>query len=772
MLKPYTINIKHLTNRLRAATSVFRYGYPRQYPQKASPLIWPDFRNEQPQWHAVDIQGYVEEGFNLNSLIYSAVMYKARASIIAPLRAYTGDPQKPELLPVDHPLAKLVARPNPHQSWPEFQGQNIVYENLAGNVYIYMDRDRNGDVIAMYSLRPDRVFIIPGKQRINGVLQSTILGYLYVPEGRSKWLEWDKAEQRRALNEGLAFPIVAQDMMHVKLPNPGDPLEGMGYGMSPVSPGAQSADVDNSVTRFLKLFFDRGVMLTGVLQFDVPIEDNTLSRIRHRWREIYGGFENWDIGVLDQGAKYQRVGLTFEEMGFDGIDERNESRILGPFGVPPILIGTRVGLQRSTFSNAKEAREAFWEDTFLPENGLFERDYQYYLQTADGGFVAFDYSNVPALAPGRKDRVDALKEGYNLGAVLKSEYRAALGLTVQDADNVYSVPIGRMELPAGRTSIAPTTDTTPPADDNRGAVEAETDERTLPDDKALPEPLQRKEFTPEQKQRLAKQIDDVAVSWEEKYGQIVDDLFEQDKREVLAIVNGVKKKSHQLKQTPDYDEMLTEINAYLADYSGPRWVAQFKPLTQGVFKDQAELWFKVIAPVGVDLTQNWYENQFAQQWFQDYEIQFAQPIGETTNKEIQMLLLQAEEEGWSVDTAMNRLGLMFDQWMTGDLTPDDFSWFSERMPAYRREAIIRTESIKAANASSNAIFADWGVQQREWISENSPRTRPTHRQANGQVVGINEPFQVGNSALMFPGDPTGPPEEIINCRCSIIPRLQ
>ena len=45
----------------------------------------------------------------------------------------------------------------------------------------------------------------------------------------------------------------------------------------------------------------------------------------------------------------------------------------------------------------------------------------------------------------------------------------------------------------------------------------------------------------------------------------------------------------------------------------------------------------------------------------------------------------------------------------------------------------------------------------------------SHRAANGQTVGIHEDFIVGGAALAFPGDPAGPPEEVINCRCVSVP---
>jgi len=407
-----------LITRFKAAYKVFRKGYPGG--AKALPFSWPSFRQGTPVWKLIDLQTYIDEGYNMNTLVYSAVMYKVRAVITAPLRAYTGDPDYPQRVSETHPLAQRLARPNEHQSWVEFQSLNIVYLNLDGNVFIYKDPKDS----TMYSLRPDRVFILPTKEGMAGVE-----GYVYVPEGASK-------------RQGI--PFLPEDVIHIKLPYPGDPLEGMGYGLSPLSPAARSVDVDNMVTNFLNVFFKHGSMVSGVLSFDTPMKPEVVEMVNENWRKHDGGYDKWDVGVLDRGGKYDRTALTFEEMGFDGIDSRNETRILGPFGVPPILIGSRVGLERSTYSNYEGARKAVWEDTLLPELKLFEAEFQYHLRDGDV-FVQFDLSRVPAL---QKDLPVLVSSAFTLWqmGVPANQALAATGLRIGD------VPGGDTPRPVAPTN--------------------------------------------------------------------------------------------------------------------------------------------------------------------------------------------------------------------------------------------------------------------------------------------------------------------------------
>ncbi len=46
--------------------------------------------------------------------------------------------------------------------------------------------------------------------------------------------------------------------------------------------------------------------------------------------------------------------------------------------------------------------------------------------------------------------------------------------------------------------------------------------------------------------------------------------------------------------------------------------------------------------------------------------------------------------------------------------------------------------------------------------------RETHAEADGQVVPVDQPFDVGGESLDYPGDPSGSDAECCNCRCSVI----
>lgn len=90
----------------------------------------------------------------------------------------------------------------------------------------------------------------------------------------------------------------------------------------------------------------------------------------------------------------------------------------------------------------------------------------------------------------------------------------------------------------------------------------------------------------------------------------------------------------------------------------------------------------------------------------------------------------------------------------------------------RAKTIARTETHSAVQETSaetmrleaEAVGLE-GETQKVWTAGMDMRVRESHAEADGQAVGLDDSFLVGGVSLRFPGDPLGPPEEVINCRC-------
>lgn len=93
----------------------------------------------------------------------------------------------------------------------------------------------------------------------------------------------------------------------------------------------------------------------------------------------------------------------------------------------------------------------------------------------------------------------------------------------------------------------------------------------------------------------------------------------------------------------------------------------------------------------------------------------------------------------------------------------------------RPEAIDRdvqvariTRWIGTYSVNSATYFATRGVAGRKiWVSMGDDDVRSTHQQANGQSVPLLGLFDVAGVRMRFPGEPVGPPEVWINCRCLV-----
>ena len=95
---------------------------------------------------------------------------------------------------------------------------------------------------------------------------------------------------------------------------------------------------------------------------------------------------------------------------------------------------------------------------------------------------------------------------------------------------------------------------------------------------------------------------------------------------------------------------------------------------------------------------------------------------------------------------------------------------TENWPARARTVAV-TEVHRAWNFG--ALAASMRIQRSEatvmifkrWDARDDSATRPGHKRADGQTVSIYQPFIVNMEALMAPGDPSGSPSNVINCRC-------
>lgn len=83
--------------------------------------------------------------------------------------------------------------------------------------------------------------------------------------------------------------------------------------------------------------------------------------------------------------------------------------------------------------------------------------------------------------------------------------------------------------------------------------------------------------------------------------------------------------------------------------------------------------------------------------------------------------------------------------------------------------VLRWLSAATLNNATYLGNAAHGGRGMRWATMNDDAVRGTHRAANGQIADSDGTFDIGGYDLHYPGEPVGPPEIWINCRCILVP---
>tara|TARA_R100000808_G_scaffold14529_1_gene34241 strand:- start:12258 stop:13046 length:789 start_codon:yes stop_codon:yes gene_type:complete len=90
----------------------------------------------------------------------------------------------------------------------------------------------------------------------------------------------------------------------------------------------------------------------------------------------------------------------------------------------------------------------------------------------------------------------------------------------------------------------------------------------------------------------------------------------------------------------------------------------------------------------------------------------------------------------------------------------------------RAAVIARTELAQAQNSGTYEGYKATGVKMIEWLAFNDGKSGARkHNNMDSQKVKVGEKFynKATKESLRFPGDPTAPISETINCRCTVAP---
>jgi len=89
---------------------------------------------------------------------------------------------------------------------------------------------------------------------------------------------------------------------------------------------------------------------------------------------------------------------------------------------------------------------------------------------------------------------------------------------------------------------------------------------------------------------------------------------------------------------------------------------------------------------------------------------------------------------------------------------------------FEARRIAMTETSAAYGFSRNVAMENAGIEYKAWLTSHGDNVRLAHQEAEENFgpdnpIPLDQPFLVAGEELMYPGDPAGSPENVINCHC-------
>ncbi len=93
---------------------------------------------------------------------------------------------------------------------------------------------------------------------------------------------------------------------------------------------------------------------------------------------------------------------------------------------------------------------------------------------------------------------------------------------------------------------------------------------------------------------------------------------------------------------------------------------------------------------------------------------------------------------------------------------------ARKMDNFARTAVTGAQNAGRIDRMHQA--QEMGIRVRKkWLAAHDDRVRDSHAELDGTVVDVDEDFvTINGNHIAFPGDPSAPPEEVYNCRCTLV----
>lgn len=282
-----------------------------------------------------------------SSAVMAVVNWAATSFVEPPLVVQKQTPDGWEADP-EHAAVKMLAQPDPRSksTMTHLFGAMVYDLVLDGNAYVHKLRGTSGKVVGLAYI--PAVSVDPYCDPKTGVLQHyNVLVYggvekvpvedvIHVMDGIDPNKPSKGRSRLRSIGREIMtdLEIATYQYAIMKAPN----LKGI---VSPKGDGLANATLD-------------------------------VAQIARDLKSVAGGENSGSLLIQSAPLDFTPLSLSPDQMALDQIPTWIEERITAVFGLPAVIAGLGAGLDRSTFSNYKVAREAAVEQFLVPKWRLVE----------------------------------------------------------------------------------------------------------------------------------------------------------------------------------------------------------------------------------------------------------------------------------------------------------------------------------------------------------------------------------------------------------------
>jgi len=418
-----------MIERIKAAFDILRKGEPKQEEKGYTDIIGPRsviWNNGSPYF--LDSKTITLDN---NSIIQACLGWITRNFPEPPSCIETLTQEGKVDRDFNHPLVALLNRPEQGKMTPRrLWKATIAARFLDGNAYWEIVKSRAGTPVELL-YTPFR-YVTPKPTKGTGELSHY---EITLSDGRKRDVDPE-------LMIHFADGIDEHDPHQLK-------------GCSALKSAMRHVMTDNQLTAYAERVARNidGIGLAIFPKGEAKIEDADRKLLTAKFKTEFGGENQGSTFVASREIGIEHIGISPEKMMTRDLQRIPEERISAIFGVAAIVAGLGAGLDRSTFANMAEAREAATEQLLIPLWAETGDDLTIQLGPwfglAPNQQVARDLSKVAILQEDENKRADRLGKQYQQYQGIKlSEYREAMGYPVEAGDDHYFIdPITTVDDP-------------------------------------------------------------------------------------------------------------------------------------------------------------------------------------------------------------------------------------------------------------------------------------------------------------------------------------